>query len=189
MSAHSSRRAADPSRKAADPFPKAGASPAVIGALQAALSAENAAIFGYGVAGAHLTGAQRAAAERDWVAHETARDTVTVMLLSLGSSPVPAAAAYGLPFGVHDAAAAAALAAFLEDRVTRAYLGLVALREPRLREFGARAVQSAALRATAWRGYTLAFPGLDIPAPTVSQASTSHGQARPPRGQASTSHG
>ena len=157
------------------------ASAGVIRALQAALAAENAAIFGYGVAGAHLPGAQRAAAERDWVAHETARDTLTVMLLSAGGQPAPAAAAYGLPFGVHDAAAAAALAAFLEDRVTRAYLGLVALREPRLRAFGARAVQSAALRAAAWRGSSLAFPGLDLPAPTARHGSTSHRPAGPPR--------
>ncbi len=169
--------------------PAAGASPAVISALQAALAAENAAIFGYGVAGAHLTGAQRAAAERDWVAHETARDTLTAMLLSLCGRPVPAAAAYGLPFGVHGAAAAAALAALLEDRVTRAYLGLVALREPRLREFGARAVQSAALRATAWRGHTLAFPGLDIPAPRQALARSSPPGARAATARAGSIHG
>jgi len=42
------------------------ASTGIVAALQAALAAENAAIFGYGVAGAHLTGAARPAAEQDW---------------------------------------------------------------------------------------------------------------------------
>ena len=38
------------------------ASTGVVAALQAALAAENAVIFGYGVAGAHLTGSSQAAA-------------------------------------------------------------------------------------------------------------------------------
>ena len=46
-----------------------------------------------------------------------------------------------------------------------AYLGVVALSETRLRLFGARALESAALRAAGWRGQTLAFPGLEAPAP------------------------
>ena len=37
-----------------------GGGPATIRALQAALTAENTAVYGYGVAGAHLTGARRA---------------------------------------------------------------------------------------------------------------------------------
>jgi len=78
---------------------------------------------------------------------------------------VPAAAAYELPFAVHSSAAAVALATVLEDRVTAAYLGLVGLSDPALRAFGARAVRTAALRAAAWRGSTLAFPGLDVPVP------------------------
>jgi Domain of unknown function (DUF4439) len=53
-----------------------------------------------------------------------------------------------------------ALAVILEDRVARAYLALVALRYDALRLFGARQVRAAALRAAAWRGSTVAFPGL-----------------------------
>jgi len=44
--------------------------------------------------------------------------------------------------------------------VTQAYLGLVAVSDPRLRRFGAMAMQDAAGRAAAWRGSTQAFPGL-----------------------------
>jgi hypothetical protein len=138
---------------------------ATVAALQQVLAAENSAVYGYGVAGAHLTGARRAAAVRDWVSHENARDTVTAMLAARGARPAAAAAAYELPFAVHNAAAAVALAALLEDRLSAAYLGLVGLTDPALRELGARGVRTAALRAAAWRGSTLAFPGIDVPAP------------------------
>ena len=56
-------------------------------ALQAALAAENAAIFGYGVAGAHLTGNSLAAAEQDWTTHNEARDTLAAMIRQLGATP------------------------------------------------------------------------------------------------------
>jgi len=65
-----------------------------------------------------------------------------------------------------------ALATVLEDRVSGAYLGLVGLSDPALRAFGARAVAAAALRAAAWRGSTLAFPGLDVPVPRPQGAPT-----------------
>ena len=129
-------------------------------ALQAALAAENAAIFGYGVAGAHLTGSSQAAAGQDWTGHNQARDTLTAMISGLGAEPVAAQASYQLPFRVHDAASAMALAAYLEDGVTQAYLGLVAVSDQRLRQFGAMAMQAAAQRAASWRGSTQAFPGL-----------------------------
>ena len=132
-----------------------------VSALQAALAAEDAAIFGYGVAGAHLTGSSQAAAERDWTGHNLARDTLAAMISRLGAAPAAAQAFYQLPFRVHDAASAMALAAYLEDGVTRAYLGLVAVSDQRLRHFGALAVQGAAQRAAFWRGSTQAFPGLN----------------------------
>jgi len=136
-----------------------------VAALQAALDAEHAAVYGYGVAGAHLAGARQKAAVRDWAAHQAARDTLAAMIIALGAQPVAAAAAYQLPFPVHGERGAVRLAALLEDRVATAYLGLVALSEARLRMAGARALQSAALRATSWRGTALAFPGLEAPAP------------------------
>ena len=136
------------------------AASAAISALQAALAAEDAAIFGYGVVGAHLTGSSQAAAGRDWTGHNQARDTLTAMISGLGAKPVTAQASYQLPFRVHDTASAMALAAYLEDGVTQAYLGLVAVSDRRLRQFGAMAVQAAAQRAASWRGSTQAFPGL-----------------------------
>jgi Domain of unknown function (DUF4439) len=129
-------------------------------ALQAALAAENAAIFGYGAAGAHLTGSSQAAAEQDWTAHNRARDTLAAMISARGATPAAAQAFYQLPFRVHNASSAERLAAYLEDGVTRAYLGLVAVGDQRLRRFGAMAMLAAAQRAASWRGSTQAFPGL-----------------------------
>ena len=129
-------------------------------ALQAALAAEDAAIFGYGVAGAHLSGNRKSAAEQDWTGHNEARDALTAMISALGAAPAAAQAFYQLPFEVTDAASAANLAAYLEEGVTRAYLGIVAVSDQRLRTFGALAMQSSAERAAFWRGTTEAFPGL-----------------------------
>jgi hypothetical protein len=131
-----------------------------VAALQAALAAEDAAIFGYGVAGAYLSGSRKSAAEQDWTGHNEAHDTLTAMISALGAVPVAAQAFYQLPFAVHDAATAMTLAAYLEDGVTRAYLGLVAVSDQRLRMFGALAMQGSAERAAFWRGTTEAFPGL-----------------------------
>ena len=132
-----------------------------VSALQAALAAENAAIFGYGVVGAHLTGSSQTAAGQDWTGHNQSRDTLTAMISALGATPVAAQAFYRLPSPVHDATSAMALAAYLEDGVTRAYLGLVAVSDQRLRRFGALAMQGSAGRAAFWRGTTQAFPGLE----------------------------
>ena len=129
-------------------------------ALQDALAAENAAIFGYGVAGAYLAGARQAAATAYWNDHRSARDTLAALLRARRQQPVAAAAAYRLPFGVRSAATAVSLAIFLEDGVTAAYLGLVAAGDAGLRAFGARAMQGPAVRATFWRGSSLAFPGM-----------------------------
>lgn len=134
--------------------------PQPVQALQTALAAEHAAVYGYGVAGALLTGREQAAARADWTSHQEARDTLQAMIVKLGAAPVAANAAYDLPFAVRDAQSARRLAAALEDGVTQAYLGLVAVTDTTLRTFGALAMQPPANRAAAWRGSTIAFPGM-----------------------------
>src|SRR5215831_1086538 len=167
--------ASTPGQAARGPAARAAA----VGALQAALAAEHAAVYGYGVAGAHLSGARRRAAARDWQIHESSRDALAAMITALGAQPVAAAAAYRLPFRVGSGRAAVSLAAFLEDRVATAYLGMVALSEARLRLLGARALESAALRAAGWRGRTLAFPGLEAPASGPVPSGPGAGQPAP----------
>jgi hypothetical protein len=136
------------------------ASSASVAALQGALAAEHAAVYGYGVVGAMLPGNEQADARADWTAHQVARDTLEAMLAKLGATPVAASPAYALPFPVTSASTAAKLAATLEEGVTRGYLGLVAVSNPTLRAFAAKAMQASANRALAWSGSTVAFPGM-----------------------------
>ena len=131
-----------------------------VGALQAVLAAENATVYGYGLAGAQLTGSQYTTAQQYWNLHRAARATVSSMITQRGGTPAPAAAAYRPPFAVNSAGSARALAALLEDGLVRAYLGLVALEDRALRTFGAGEMQAAAIRSAFWRGSTIAFPGL-----------------------------
>jgi hypothetical protein len=137
-----------------------GAADAPAAALQAVLAAVNAAIYGYGVAGARLGSPARAAAQRNWAELQARRDELASMLAARGAKPAAARAAYQLPFPVHNPHAAASLAGYLEDRLAAAYLGLVALDDPQLRSWGARQAQACAVRATVWTGRTTAFPGL-----------------------------
>jgi hypothetical protein len=142
------------------------AAAAEVAALQGALAAEHAAVYGYGVVGAVLAGsgkpeaADAARARADWLAHQLARDSLEATLTKLGATPVAASAAYRLPFPVTSAESALRLAATLENGVTRAYLGVVAVSDPVLRSFGARGMQTAAGRAAGWSGTTQAFPGM-----------------------------
>jgi hypothetical protein len=136
------------------------ASSASVAALQGALAAEHAAVYGYGVAGAMLAGNEQADARADWTAHQVARDTLEAMLTKLGATPVAASPAYALPFAVTSPNTAERLAATLEEGVTRAYLGLVAVSNPTLRAFGAKSMQTSANRALSWSGSTVAFPGM-----------------------------
>jgi hypothetical protein len=132
---------------------------AVVHALQAALAAEQAACYGYGVVGSHLSGSAAATAASDWVAHQVARDSLTATITAAGAQPVPAAVAYQLPVQVQSEADARSLAVLLEEGVGRAYLGLVALSDRSLRALGARELTDSALRAAYWRRATIAFPG------------------------------
>jgi hypothetical protein len=153
---------------------------AEVAALQATLAAEQAAIYGYGVVGSHLDGPAQATARSDWTAHQAAADKLAALLRSLGVIPAPAAVAYQLPHQVNSATQALALAATLEDQVTSAYLTLVALNEPSLRVLGARQVRVCALRAAAWRGHTVAFPGLPASILTRTPPATTPAATTPP---------
>jgi hypothetical protein len=137
--------------------------------LQGALAAEYAAIYGYGVVGAYLTGQDQGDAMSDWRLHQDARDTLTGMIAKLGATPVAASAAYDLPFAVDSSTSARRLAVILEQGVTRAYLGVVAAGNAKVRTFGALAMQAPANRAIAWGGSPAAFPGMTAdPAATAT---------------------
>jgi Domain of unknown function (DUF4439) len=145
---------------------------AVVKAAQAALAGEHAAVYGYGVVGARIASDRAADARSAYDAHRAQRDRMTRVVRDLGGTPRPAAAAYALPFAVPDSAAAARLAADLEDRVAGVYADLVRAAEGRLRGDAAAALREAAVRAVRWRGRSVAFPGLaereTAPAPSGS---------------------
>ena len=107
-------------------------------------------------------------ARADWLAHQEARDTLEAMLVKLGATPVAASPAYQLPFAVTGDASAVRLAVALEDGVTQAYLAVVAVTDRTLRSFGALAMQPPANRALAWRGTTVAFPGMPTSSTSTS---------------------
>jgi hypothetical protein len=131
-----------------------------IRALQAALAAEQAASYGYGIVGSHVTGYRLTVAAADCVDHERARDTLMRLITARGGTPQAAAVAYQLPIAVSTPAEATALAVILEHRVTAAYLGLASVPDKALRSLAAAHMQACAVRAVRWGGQPQAFPGL-----------------------------
>jgi hypothetical protein len=134
-------------------------------ALRAALAAEHAAIFGYGVVGAHLGDDARNTAGQAEAEHRDRRDEVSLRIEAAGGELVAAEPAYALPFEVTDAASAMRLAAALEEGAAGAWreaLGGTADEERRL---ALESLIACAVMATRWREaagatpLTLPFPG------------------------------
>ncbi|MFI9162315.1 ferritin-like domain-containing protein [Kitasatospora aureofaciens] len=152
---------------ATTPAPSATAPGTALPALQQALSAEHAAVYGYGVVGAHLPDdQQRADARTYYAAHQAQRDAWQRLLTTLGTTPTPAAGGYQLPFPVTDAPTATKLAAHLETRLTTVYADLVADLPTPHRRTAATALRDCTLRAHHWGAPTTPFPGVPDPAPT-----------------------
>jgi hypothetical protein len=136
-------------------------------ALREALAAEHAAVWGYGVVGAALEPDARAGAVVSEGAHRDVRDQLVALLDEREADPVPAQAAYDLPFPVLSAVDAAALAVVLENGVAGAWvrvLGGAAERD--IRQFAVETLSATEVRAVGWRTaagqtpVTTAFPGL-----------------------------
>jgi len=132
---------------------------AELSALQDCLAGEHAAIYGYGVVGAHLAGRARSRAEAAYAVHRARRDQLRDLLMERGQEPVAAAAAYQLPNPVVTADDATGLATELEERLSAVWLDAVGALRSELRELAARVLQDSAVRASAWRGGSVPFPG------------------------------
>jgi hypothetical protein len=134
-------------------------------ALAAALNAEHAAIFGYGVVGAHLDNAGKETARKADTVHRARRDALVARLASQSASPAPAAPAYALPFAVTGKATAYKLAVALEEGTAEAWRVAVGETTGDERKIALDALIDCAVRATAWRKAakispsTVAFPG------------------------------
>jgi hypothetical protein len=133
--------------------------------LADALRAEYAAVFGYGVVGAHVAGRLLVATRKAEEAHRRRRDAVLDRLSSGDKTPPPAAEpAYTLPFPVTDRNGAVKLAIHLEERtaaIWRAVLGGVRGAD---RQLALDALVDSAVLATRWRSVagmpaTVPLPG------------------------------
>jgi hypothetical protein len=136
-------------------------------ALQDALAAAHTAVWGYGVVGAALPVDARGPVVAAEQVHRDLRDRLAALLTSRRVDPVPAEAAYALPFPVLSAVDAASLAATLEDGTARAWTWVLdQATERSTREFAVGALGAAEVRAVGWRTLvgttppTSAFPGL-----------------------------
>lgn len=141
-----------------------------VAALQPVLAAEHAVVFGYGVAGARLNGAdrERAGSERD--RHRARRDKLTELIAGLGGSPAQTAAAYDLPFPVGSATDARALATLLEEGIAAVWADAVLTLGGELRTRAVAGLTEAAVAAATWRGGSVPFPGLSERSETPGSA-------------------
>lgn len=134
-------------------------------ALQRALAAEHAAIFGYGVVGAWLSGDAQQVARDAEAAHRDRRDGATMRIESAGAEAVAAEPAYALPFPVSDATAAMRLAVALEEGSAGAWREVLSATTDDDRRFALDALIGSAVTATRWRmaaqvsPATVPFPG------------------------------
>ncbi len=133
--------------------------------LRTALEAEHAAIFGYGLAGAHLEGEARNAAREAEARHRDRRDDLALRIEAAGGEPVPAAPAYAMPFGVTDASSAMRLAVALEEGAAGAWRDALSGAVDDERRMVLDAFIACAVMATRWREaagvtpLTLPYPG------------------------------
>jgi hypothetical protein len=128
-------------------------------AMTAALAGEHAAIYGYGVIGAHLTGGLLTQARQAEAAHRNRRDALLEALSATGGTPPAADPVYALPFPVTDTASALRLARQIEERtgaLWRAVLPPGAVSE---RRTALDALTDTALRAARWRRASGQQPG------------------------------
>lgn len=132
----------------------------VVTALQAALAREHAAVYGYGVVGAQLSGADRTTASAYLADHKQARDRLETLIRSRHATPVGPRPAYDLPVTVTDARTARTLGARIERATAGAYAGLVAASRHSARREAALALQGCARRQAHWTGTVDALPGL-----------------------------
>ena len=134
--------------------------PTRVEVLQDVLAAEHAVIYGYGVAGAHLTDRARTRAARLHDAHRAARDELVAAIRRLGGEPVAPAPAYALPREVENSRDAVELATLLEERLAAVWADAVQHLRDEMRTRAVDGLREAAVAAAIWRGGSVPFPGL-----------------------------
>ena len=136
------------------------------GALADALKAEHAAIFGYGIVGAHVAAGHLGPTVAADEAHRARRDALLTLLAGRGVTPPGAETTYALPFPVTTDATALKLATTIEDRTATFWLRVVPDTTGDDRKTAVSALTDCATRSTRWRQLagqtptTTPFPGL-----------------------------
>ena len=129
-------------------------------ALQSVLAGEHATIYGYGVAGARLTGTDRRRALAAYDSHRRKRDELVALIVARGDQPVAAASSYTLPSAVTSADDAVVLTTLLEERLAAVWADGVGTLSGSLRTLAIGGLRDAAVLAAVWRGGSVPFPGL-----------------------------
>jgi hypothetical protein len=130
-----------------------------------ALRAEHAAIYAYGVLGAHLDPATVPFAVAAEAAHRTRRDALILRLVALNATAPPAEPAYALPAPLTDQATALRLAIQVEQRCAGLWRPVLPAVTGVDRGTAVDALIDCAVRATRARDLagvkpvTVAFPG------------------------------
>lgn len=132
--------------------------------LNDALAGEHAAIFGYGVLGAHLSGPALVLARQAEAAHRARRDALLVRLALASPAPAAADLAYALPFEVIDQASALRLAVGIEERTGDVWKAALADTAGDDRHRALDALTDCALRAARFRRVNGQTPGT-VPLP------------------------
>lgn len=132
--------------------------------LVTALAAEHAALYGYGVVGAHVTGAARESVKEAEEAHRSRRDALARLIAARGQEATPAEAAYTLPFPVTNTSGAVKLATHIEERAAAVWRAAVSATAGDDRKIALAALIDCATRASSWRRRaglpgTVPFPG------------------------------
>lgn len=115
----------------------------------------DAAIYGYGIVGANLTGAEQKKAVRAVAALNRQR---LAFILAVGSQVNATAVAYEIPFSVSDSATAKKLAALLEVKLIPLFSDVVASTDGPIKVAAQIAKTKATARAAAWAGTPMSTP-------------------------------
>ena len=119
-----------------------------VDALVAAVDTENQTVYGYGLAGAHFAGRERAAALAALDAHRARRDQLASMVTQHGATPPTAAPAYAPPFPVVDVPSARNLCAAASGPASQS------------RSLAVVWLTDSAVAAARWRGAAGSNPAL-----------------------------
>ena len=118
----------------------------------------DAAIYGYSVAGAHVSGSGRRRALEALSALRSTRDRAASIVVAAGGTPPGAAVAYTLPVAVTDARSARELMVIVDNRLVGLAADAAAGLQGGERRWAARTGVEAAMRAVSWGAASQAFP-------------------------------